>query len=530
MTALAPLRTSAVLFNERDRPWRPTLTKIVATIGPATSHPDVVQKLIENGATIFRLNFSHGSFEEHAIRLRVVRDAASLMRVPVAVLGDLCGPKIRVGQAPEAGILLRPGQDVIIRPDAERCVDGPTPVLAASYPNVATDVEPGHRVLIDDGRIRMLCVETSEVDGVRQTLCRVTVGGRVTTRKGINLPDSTLKIASLTEHDWRCVAWGVEQGLDFFALSFVRSADDVRTLRRRLDTVCTGETCGTGLYASGFAPTIPIIAKIETPQAVDRIDEIIEASDGIMVARGDLGVEMELARVPVIQKQLVRAAHALSRPCIVATQMLESMIDKPTATRAEVSDVANAILDGADAVMLSAETAVGRHPDLAVDTMRRVAEATEQSMRDNPDSMLARRRLRDPHRIMPALAHGAWNMARDIGAKLIVVWSQTGGMARHLSQNGFRVPILAFTSDEKAARRMCLLYGVFPLHTTGAPEHRSDFAAMADRIVLERGLAHVGDPMIYLAGKPLEKPGVVNTVAIRFAGEFAGAKNSPLVD
>ncbi|MCA9293695.1 MAG: pyruvate kinase [Phycisphaerales bacterium] len=524
------MQTSAVLFNERDRPWKPTLTKIVATIGPATSHPDVITKLIENGATIFRMNFSHGSFDEHATRLAVIREAAARMQVPVAVLGDLCGPKIRVGKTPDAGIMLKPGQDVIIRPDAEECIDGPTPVLAASYPNVATDLKAGHRVLIDDGRVRMLCVETSEDEADRHALCRVTVGGRVTTRKGINLPDSTLRIASLTEHDWACVAWGVERGLDFFALSFVRDADDVRTLRRRFDTVCTEEACGTGLYASGFAPTIPIVAKIETPQAVDHIDEIIDASDGIMVARGDLGVEMDLARVPVIQKQLVRAAHALGRPCIVATQMLESMIDKPTATRAEVSDVANAILDGADAVMLSAETAVGRNPDLAVETMRRVADATEQSIRENPDGMLARRRLRDPHRIMPALAHGAWHMARDIGAKLIVVWSQTGGMARHLSQNGFRVPILAFTSDEKAARRMCLLYGVFPLHCSGAPEHRSDFAAMADKIVLERGLAQLGDPMVYLAGKPLEKPGAVNTVAIRFAGEFAGTKNNPIVD
>ncbi len=529
MTAVADTQASAVLFNEHNRPWRPTLTKIVATVGPATSHPDVVQKLIESGATIFRFNFSHGSFDDHALRLQVIRDVSVRLRVPVAVLGDLCGPKIRLGKVPKAGITLRTGQEVVIRPDAEACVDGPIPVLAATYPNVATDVEPGHRVLINDGSVRMLCIEKSDDEHDRYASCRVTMGGTVTTGKGINLPDSKLKIASLTEHDWRCVDWAVENSLDFLALSFVRHADDVRLLRRRLDTVCTGETCGTGLYATGFAPTIPIIAKIETPQAVKDIDEIIDVSDGIMVARGDLGVEMDLAHVPVIQKKLVKAAHALGRPCIVATQMLESMIENQTATRAEVSDVANAILDGADAVMLSAETAVGRNPDLAVETMRRVAEATEQAIRDNPDETLASRLLLDPHRTMPALAYGAWHMARDISATLICVWSQTGGMARHLSQNGFRVPILSFTSDEKAARRMCLLYGVFPVHCTRAPEHRSDFASMADKLILERGLANVGDPMIYLAGKPLEKPGVVNTVAIRFAGEFSGTKN-PIVD
>jgi pyruvate kinase len=502
--------------RDKTGPWRPPLTKILATVGPSIAHPDVVERMIQNGATLFRLNFSHGSFDEHHARLSIIRGVAAQMGVPVAVLGDLSGPKIRCRRVPEPGIRVRPGQDVILRADLDECVDGEVPQIAATYPNVATEVKPGHRVLINDGHIRMLCVDA---DGERAQ-CRVTVGGLITTGKGVNMPDSDLTIPALTDKDWACVEWGVEHRLDYFAMSFVRKGEEVRRLRARLDEVCTHEVCGTGLYGKDAAATIPIISKIETPQAIDNIDDIIEASDGIMVARGDLGVEMDVATVPMIQKRLVQKTHEWGRICIVATQMLESMVSSATPTRAEVSDVANAILDGADAVMLSAETAVGNYPHLAVDTMRRVAIATEEGLREDAAEPNPPKRGQQLRRMIPALAHGAWHMARDINAQLIVCWSQKGGMARYLSRNTFRVPILAFSSDPRAVRRMSMLYGVFPIYLAAPPEHRSEFAELVDKIVLERSLVQKGDPVILLAGKPLDRPGTVNTVAIRYAGEF----------
>lgn len=505
------------LFNEdRTRPWRPPLTKILATVGPSIAHPDVVEKVILNGATLFRLNFSHGSFDEHHNRLTIIRAVSAHLGIPVAIVGDLSGPKIRVNSVPGNGIMLRPGQDVIIRPDIKECIDGDTPILGATYANVATEVSVGNRVLVNDGHIRMLCVEA---DGTQAT-CRVLVGGLVTTGKGINMPDSTLTIPAVTPKDLECVDWGVEHGLDYFAMSFVRRGAEVRALRQRIESSCEEGTCGSPLDGILTTSRIPVIAKIETPQAVEHIDEILEEADGIMVARGDLGVEMDVATVPVVQKLLVRKAHDYGKPCVVATQMLESMVNSPNATRAEVSDVANAILDGADAVMLSAETAVGRYPHLAVETMRRVALATEQSIRDEVTQPNPPERLQLSRSLMPALAHGAWHMARDVDAKLIVVWSQRGGGARYLSRNGFKVPIIAFSSDSRTVRRMCLLYGVYPVHQTVVPEHRSEFAKLVDQLVLKRGLVQPGDPLVLLGGKPLDRPGSLNTVAIRHAGEL----------
>ena len=500
-------------------PWRPPLTKILATVGPAMAHPDIIEKMIQNGASLFRLNFSHGSFEEHKVRLDMIRMVAESLDTPVAVLGDLSGPKIRVVKTPDAGIRLRPGQDVVIQPDLDECIDAEVPVLGATYANVATEVEPGHRVLINDGHIRMLCVEVGTGES-RHAVCRVTVGGLVTTGKGINLPDSDLTIPALTDHDWACVEWAVQQEIDFLAMSFVRHGEEVQRLRDSLTRLCTFERCGTGLSGASASPRIPIVAKIETPQAVANIDSIVEAADGLMVARGDLGVEMDIATVPVTQKRLVRKAHEWGKPCIVATQMLESMINSASATRAEVSDVANAVLDGADAVMLSAETAVGRYPHLAVETMRRIAVVTEQSLREEKVLPNPPKRAQELREMIPALAHGAWHMANDIGAELIVVWSQRGGGARYLSRNNFRVPIVAFSSDPKAVRRMTMLYGVYPLLVRKVPDHRSDFAKLVDTIVLDRGLVQRGQPLVLLGGKPLDVPGSLNTVAVRYAGDL----------
>jgi len=503
--------------EEVGAPWRPPLTKILATVGPSISHPDVIQKMMENGARLFRLNFSHGSFEEHKSRHDMIRMVSKATRTSVAILGDLSGPKIRVTKVKPAGIVLKPGQDVLIRVDTPEAEDGTVPVLGATYSNVAREVSPGHRVLINDGHIRTLCVEKRK----GEIRCRVTTGGLVTTGKGINLPDSDLTVPALTEHDWRCVDWAVEHGLDYLALSFVRSPDDVRELSSYLSKVCTPEVCGWPMREDGES-RIPIVAKIETPQAVDRIDAILDECDGIMVARGDLGVEMDVATVPISQKKLITAAHDHGKPAIVATQMLESMIKSATPTRAEVSDVANAILDGADCVMLSAETAVGRYPHVAVETMRRVAIATESLWREQPRAAMPPGRGRASGVVAAAVAHGAWHVAHDVDARLIVVWSQRGSGARLLSRNNFNVPIIAFSADVKSVRRMNLLYGVYPIWMGEVPEHRSDFATVVDRLVLERGLAQRGDPMLLLGGKPLDAPKSLNTLAVRFAGDLIG--------
>jgi pyruvate kinase len=497
----------------------PPLTKILATLGPATDDRKVLLKLVEHGAALFRLNFSHGSIDDHARRLALVRDAERETRTPLAVLGDLPGPKIRLLRVPPVhdgiGLRLETGQDILLRGDRAECQPaspgtGDLPILACTYPRLAGEVDPGHRVLINDGAVRMLAVVS---DG-EQLLCRVTTGGMIVTGKGLNLPDSNLSIPATTDKDLLLAHWAVENRLDYLALSFVRRADELRAINEALHRACA-------LNPAACAPDIPIIAKIETPQAVTNIDAILAEADGIMVARGDLGVEVELARVPVIQKRLMRKAHEFGKPCIVATQMLESMIENASPTRAEVSDVANAIFDRADAVMLSGETAVGKYPVLAVEMMRRIALATEESLRDETSEAQPPDRLRKARERIPALAHGAWHMARDVAAVLAVVWSQDGQAARYLSRNGFRMPILAFSTDEAAVRRMTLFLGVRPVLLHEVPQHRSDFARLADRHIIEQDLAKRGQPIVLLGGKPFDDPGATNTAAIRCVGEMA---------
>ncbi|MFM9956614.1 MAG: pyruvate kinase [Phycisphaerales bacterium] len=504
-------------------PPRASLTKILATLGPASEEPKVLARMVDAGARLFRLNFSHGDFDSHLKRLEVVRAVARQTGIPLAVLGDLQGPKIRVGVMPEAGVTVEPGDEVIVSAAATSLElrgageKGQLVVLPTTYPQMVREVAPGQRVLINDGAVRMFAVESIN-DELR---CVVNVGGKITSKKGINLPDSTLGVPALSARDWECALWALEHDLDFLALSFVRKGADVADLNRRLSAARSSP------HDSIREPGIPVIAKIETPQGVANIDEILQHAAGIMVARGDLGVEMDLAQVPVVQKRLVARAHDFGKPCIVATQMLESMIESQSATRAEVSDVANAILDGADAVMLSGETAVGKWPVLAVDTMRRVALATEEAVRQMPWAARPPVMLQNRRDVVAALAHGAWVMARDIGAEVIAVWTQTGGTAQHLSRNGFRCPILAFSSDERSVRRMNLLAGVMPHLRMELPKHRFEFAMIVEQIVLAEGWAEPGDRMVLLAGVPFDRPGGANTVALRVVGDITAAGLSP---
>ncbi len=499
-------------------PARASLTKILATLGPASEDPKILARMVEAGARLFRLNFSHGDFASHQRRLGVVRQVSRETGLPLAVLGDLQGPKIRVGAMPEGGVTVATGAEVVISASAKEYTSrAGTPVLPTTYPSMVREVAPGQRVLVNDGAVRMFAVDSS-ADELR---CVVNVGGLITSKKGINLPDSTLSVPALSDRDWECALWALEHDLDFLALSFVRKGEDVADLNRRLSGARGGP------HDSIREPGIPVIAKIETPQGVAAIDDILQHAAGIMVARGDLGVEMDLAQVPVVQKRLVARAHDFGKPCIVATQMLESMIESPTATRAEVSDVANAILDGADAVMLSGETAMGKWPVLAVETMRRVALATEEAVRQTPPTARPPVLLQSRRDVVAALAHGAWVMARDIGAEVIAVWTQTGGTARHLSRNGFRCPILAFSSDERSVRRMNLLAGVMPHLRAELPKHRFEFATIVEKIVLEDGWAEPGDRMVLLAGVPFDRPGGANTVALRVVGDITAAGLTP---
>lgn len=521
----------------------PTRTNIVATIGPASDAPEMVARLIEAGVSVFRLNFSHGTLEDHARRLATIRAASTRLNHPVGVLGDLCGPKIRLGQVPasagQPGLVLAAGQDVAFRRDCTSAHVVPgggdgtgLAVLPTSYPSMIDEVQPGHRVLINDGAVRMLAVERA----AGELRCRVTVGGLITTRKGINLPDSTLSTPAITDEDWECVAWAVRNDLDFLALSFVRAAGEVHLLKERLGQLCSIDARSAssddapavaGHRALIAGAVIPVIAKIEKPQAVANLDAIIDAADAIMVARGDLGVEMDIAHVPAVQKQIIQKCQHHGKPCIVATQMLETMIDASMPTRAEASDVANAVFDGADCVMLSAETASGKHPALVVETMRRILSVAEGYESQKPHDASPPARWVESRYATAALAHGAWHLAKDIGAKIVVCWSQNGGTARYLSQQDFRVPIVAYTSSTRAARRMTILKNVTPIRADPPPSGTlAHFTDMAEHDMLQRGWVRHGDPIILLAGKPLGVPKATNSIATLYIGDPIGGYRS----
>ncbi len=479
----------------------PILTKIIATIGsPGTpsATPEMLTKLAQAGASVFRLNFSHGKLDEHAQTLAIIRQVEKDLGRPLGVLGDLSGPKIRVGEVAKPGINVDIGEDVIFQKEAI-IADGPR--FSTTLPQLVDDIKIGEKLLINDGAIRMLVVNKSPEQG--NITCRVTVGGLITTRKGINLPNTDLAVDAITEKDWRCVDWAVKHNLDFLALSFVRKPDEVIRLKERV----------TELRAAQNQRTIPIIAKIEKPEALDNIHAILNAVDAIMVARGDLGVEMDLAAVPIIQKRLIDLARKFAKPTIVATQMLESMIQSATPTRAEASDVANAILDDAGAIMLSGETAIGDYPDLAVDTMRRIAQCTETYDPDRPALQNTDHcRLKTNH-WTDNLAAGACQVVKDVGAKLIVAWSQSGRAAMYLSETRFPVPIIACSDELETARRITLLRGVIPVHRP-CPDSLNDFTQEIENRILINDWAQPGDPIIIIAGSPIGLAGTTNSLTV----------------
>jgi len=462
-----------------------TRTKIVATVGPATFAEEKIKALIESGVDVFRINFSHGTPEQREEALANVRQVESELGHPVAVCGDLCGPKIRVGMLEEGAVFLNAGREIVIQ---RAPIEGTVDRISTTFEELVDYVSAGDRILLADGRLRLEVVRTAPPD---EFVCRVVVGGKLANGKGVNLPDTHIPTSPLTEKDRRDVAWIAQRDFDYVALSFVQRADDILELRDLLNEA------GSDLH---------IIAKIEKPQALRRVDELIEAADAVMVARGDLGVEMDFPAVPVAQKSIVTKCQLASKPCIVATEMLESMIDSPTPTRAEVSDVANAVFDHTDAVMLSGESAIGSYPVEAVHMMNRTLEAAQDYLEEHgrPVRIEVRDRL-----TVAALAGAIRQVTKVQPVAAVAVFSASGTTARLISKNRPPCPILALASDERIVRRCCLYYGVVP-RLINCPEDSSELIGTAGAICKELGLAKSGDHIIVVAAQPIGSPDRTN--------------------
>ncbi|MDP6635166.1 MAG: pyruvate kinase [Phycisphaerae bacterium] len=469
-------------------------TKIVATLGPATSEIEAIRRLAEGGVDMFRINFSHGDNEQRKALLDNVRAIEAETQRPIAVMGDLCGPKIRVREITGGSVLLGEGQEIVIQKDD---ILGTAKRISTTLEELAGQVEPGQTMLLDDGKIRLEVVEVSSPDEI---LCRVTQGGMLASSKGVNLPGTQLKISALTEKDRADAAWIAARGFDYVALSFVQVADDVTELRQLLtEAGCEAQ----------------IVAKIERPQAIENIGAIVDAADAIMVARGDLGVEMDLPAVPVAQKRIARLCQLKGKPCIIATQMLESMTTSPTPTRAEVSDVANAVLDLADAVMLSGETAIGQYPVAAVRMMDRIAE----EMQAYDDQVPATGPIQVFHvpQTVASLARAVQGITSTQPIAAIAAFTITGSTARILSKQRPQCPILGISPDPAVVRRMCLYYGVQSMEA-GIVEHTADVLELASKFAVDQGVAQTGDNIIVISGRPLGKTGATNTLVVHTIG------------
>ena len=497
-------------------------TKILATLGPASGSIENIESMVAAGARAFRINFSHGTLEEHAQTLANVRVASERVGEPIAVIGDLCGPKMRLGQVVDGGVTLSTGVRIEFSKTDMLAVapaEGEPAVFSTTYSDLVDEVQPGQRVLIDDGKVSLTCIGHEGNGEARRLLCEVIHGGTVTSGKGVNLPDTELSTPALTDRDRECARFAVEHGVDSLALSFVRSRNDVAQLRdflRQLGVPDGLRRTGVRTDEPGERPPIPVISKIEKPQALDDLEGIILESELIMVARGDLGVEMDVADVPVIQKQLIRHCHEHGRPVIVATQMLESMIKAPNPTRAEVSDVANAIIDGADVVMLSGETAVGQWPVEAVRMMNRVATRTNDFLRGQSSTINT---PRENETQAAALAHGVASMTRGLDARLVVLWAEFDDAVLHLSQSRLDIPILAFCNRPDLLRRIQLLHGVTPV-SMNEPADPAEFLERTDAMVRAEGWANQGDSIVYVYSVRLEKTSLSNVVYIHQVGSL----------
>lgn len=469
----------------------PRRTKIVCTLGPATSDLDTIRRLVRAGMDVARLNFSHGNHDQHRRMIDLVREASDAERRVVSILQDLQGPKIRIGEVVQKTVTLEKGQEVVLTPHPEPSTSSR---IFVNYDTLAEDVEIGGKILIDDGHLELLI---KSING-REVLTEVLVGGPLSSRKGVNLPDIRTNTPALTEKDIRDLEFGIENDIDIIALSFVRDESDVHNLVERVRT-------------SG--KRVSVLAKIEKPEAVRKFDSILKESDGIMVARGDLGIEMPIAQVPSAQKMIIRKCLRAAKPVITATQMLESMIENPRPTRAEASDVANAVLDGTDAVMLSGETAMGRHPVRVVEVMAGIIEEAERDQDYRPRLEVRPPRGDDSESITDAVSFTAFDLAEQIEATAVACLTASGATARAIARHRPGMPVYAFTDDPRVVRQLNLVWGT---HGFAIPFQRDtdDGVKLVQKILSEQGYVQPGSLIVMTAGMPLPAKGRTNMVYV----------------
>ncbi len=469
--------------------------RVVCTIGPASGSPEMIRGLARSGMNVARLNFSHGTYEEHDAYLKAIRKVAAELKTPLAILQDLPGPKIRTGALKHSTVNLEEGSEFVLVSDN---ILGDEHKVATNFPYLFRDVKHGDTIFLNDGAIRL---EATDVSG-DEIKCKVVVGGTLTPERGINVPGVSFSSVPLVrDKDLEYLSFGVEKGVDFVALSFVREASDICKVRE---------------FLKQRGAHIPIIAKIEKHEAVNNIDAIISEADGVMVARGDLGVEISQPKVPLLQKEIIEKCNRAGKPVIVATQMLESMINSPFPTRAEVSDVANAILDGADAVMLSAETAIGRYPVKTTLMMSQIALEVEMAL---PYSQILLQRGENlAPEVDDAISYDACHTAEQLGASCIVAYTSSGSTAARVSKYRPQAPILAITSSDAVSRRLVLNWGVNP-YTVAKFVGVDRMFEEAEKTALTSGMVKKGDLIVITAGIPLGIPGSTNLIKVQQVGE-----------
>jgi pyruvate kinase len=476
--------------------------KIVCTIGPATDQLDTLARLIEQGMNAARLNFSHGTYASHASAIKTIREAADQRRAPVSIIQDLQGPRIRVGEVADSGIVLKEQQSIRLQTVLARSggqlghqsvAGSPIQEIPVTYQHLARDVRPGARILINDGLIEL---KVEQISGGHLD-CKVVVGGTITSHKGINLPGTRVSAPTLSDKDREDIRFGVTQGVDYVALSFVRGPDDIRAAKQLI---------------AAYGGSIPVIAKIERQEAITCLDAILDEADGVMIARGDLGVEMGPEAVPLLQKRIIAEANRRRRLVITATQMLESMTQHLRPTRAEASDVANAVFDGTDALMLSAETAIGAHPVETVQVMDRIIRAAEEGCEPG---VVPRRQSDFGDMTLPeAICTAASSAASATKATAIVAFSELGLTARLISKQRPAAPIIAFTPFEPVRRQMALFWGVQP-HTMQEIAQTDERVDEAERRLKTEGLVKSGERIVILSGTSIGKPGGTNLIKLQ---------------
>jgi pyruvate kinase len=471
-------------------------TKIVCTIGPASSSPEVVRSLVRAGMDVARINFSHGDHAAHAQSIATLRQVAEEEGCLIAVMADLQGPKLRVGEIEGGAVELHEGDVVAL---SLHPTPGAANEIPVPHPELLRDLRVGQTVLLDDGRLELTVVQAGE----GYPKCRVVVGGTLLSHKGLNVPGAALHFSSLTPKDRQDAAFALEQGVDYIALSFVRRAADVRELRQVLRSK---------------RADVPVIAKIEKSEALLAFDEILAESDGIMVARGDLGVETPAEEVPFHQKRIILACNRVGKPVITATQMLQTMIENPRPTRAEASDVVNAILDGTDAVMLSGETAVGRYPVEAAETMAVICANAEVHL---PQGRLLHDGSHAHETITESISCAAVEIAGEVGAKAIITATMSGTTARMVARHRPSIPILAVTPNRTTLSRLALVWGVLPMRVAEFST-TDDMVQMMVRAAREQGLVAWGDPVVLTAGIPFGSGGETNMLKVHVVGESEG--------